>query len=245
MKVIILAAGVGKRLYPLTKNVPKCLLKVGDRTLLDYVLSDLARLQAGEVLIVTGHGGDAVEQAARSFELSVNFIYNPDYASKDNIYSLWCAREELEAGCVIFNSDVICHPDILKRAFVFVEEARDFLVIDDWKPLDEEDMKVRLGSGKVEAISKDLAVSEAQGEYIGVAGFSPDGGKVLAATLDRIIEDKRFHEFYEAAFQEMAPHHEIEALSTERLPWMEIDDFDDLKQAEEMLLSQIGGSGLV
>jgi choline kinase len=243
VEVIILAAGIGKRLYPLTKNTPKCLLKIGDITLLGYSLQTFLELGIYKITLVTGHCEREIKKFVSDFNgLQLNYIFNPYYATKNNIYSLFCARKKLKNGCIIFNSDLLCDARIIKKVIdsVNISNEKSFLIIDELKKLSTEEMKVKIGNdSRIEAISKDILPESAQGEYIGIAYFSPKGGEYLSKILEILIKEKKDQEFYEYAFQQMLISHNIYKIGTDGLPWIEIDDFNDLKKAKSFILPKL------
>jgi len=240
MKAIILAAGLSKRLHPLTIKVPKCLIKIGEISLLEYALRNFEKFGIKEVVIVVGHGAKEIERRIKdaSYCMRITFILNPEYATKNNVYSLWCARSTLKEGAILFNSDVFCHPRIIQE--VLNSQNRDFLVIDETKKLGKEEMKVRINFDTIKEISKEIDPDKADGEYIGIARFSQRGGLVLSKVLEEFIENQETDLFYEAAFQKMIVYHDLFKISTQGLPWVEIDDFGDLQRARSMPMKVLG-----
>lgn len=92
---VILAAGMAKRLRPLTDNSPKCLLRVGERSLLQRTVDALIAGGIDELVVVTGYLRNLIEDFLKANypQLKISFIDNPDYATTNNIYSLWLAIE--------------------------------------------------------------------------------------------------------------------------------------------------------
>src|SRR4051794_18805316 len=110
MKAIILSAGQGRRLLPLTEKRPKCLVPLAGRTLLEWQLRNLAAAGLEEAVVVTGFGADQIESALRTMQLqglSVRTLYNPFYAVADNLGSCWAARTEMEGEFLILNGDTL------------------------------------------------------------------------------------------------------------------------------------------
>jgi len=239
MKAVILAAGESRRLRPLTEKIPKCLIKVREKNLLDYILENFRRFGLEEVIIVTGHGAKEIERHlnSKNYGLKIKCVFNPDYASKNNIYSLWCLKNILPGGFILINSDVFCDPSIIRKALY--SKKSDFIVVDDIKSLSEEEMKIKAEDNLLKSISKDISPESAAGEYIGIAKFSPKGGTLLCDSLDYFISAGEISLFYEAAFNRMAGFYDISLLSTEGLPWIEIDDFEDLEEARGILFEKI------
>ncbi len=119
MKALILSAGVGKRLGDLTKDIPKCLLLIDSQTvLLDYSLQAIKDNGFTEVIFVTGHAEEQLKSHIdRNWKnkFSFKFIFNDKYADYNNIYSAYLARDLWDDETILFNSDIIFHPDILKN----------------------------------------------------------------------------------------------------------------------------------
>src|SRR6478609_8868043 len=116
MKAVILAAGVGKRLWPVTQHRPKCLIEIGGQTLLSRYLASLASLGVQRADIVVGYKQEMIRAAveANSFEVRVQFLVNEQF-HRGSISSLWIARTALDDDTIVMDADVLFHPDILQR----------------------------------------------------------------------------------------------------------------------------------
>jgi len=239
MEAVILAAGVGRRLCPLTKDVPKCMLKVGDRSLLSQILGNLLEVGIKEILVVTGHGAESVDDLINSFQgINIRCLYNPNYAQMNNCYSLWLTLKEVKDGFLIYNSDLLCGRDLVRK--IIEAPPEDSLLVDRGKALGSEEMKVKLDEDdRISQISKDISPREAGGEYIGIAKFSRQGGEKLKGYLDSLIRKGRIDQFYEAAFDLLAKSYSLYGVCFKGEPWVEIDDFEDLKKAKEKIWPQI------
>jgi len=103
MKTVILSAGQGKRLLPLTADNPKCLLKIGSRTLIEWQINELAKCGIDRVSIVTGYHADSVKHLInqRYDPKQIRPIYNPMYSWTDNLFSCWTARAEMTEDFVL------------------------------------------------------------------------------------------------------------------------------------------------
>ncbi len=235
MKAIILAAGVGRRLYPLTKDVPKCMLQIGDRPLLTQIVGNLIEAGIKEILIVTGHGAQFVEDLANSLKGGrISCLYNPNYAGMNNCYSLWLALRKIPDGVLIYNSDLLCGKGLVRR--IVEVSSKDSLLIDSGKALGGEEMKVQLnGEGRLSKISKGLSPAQASGEYIGLAKFSRRGRDKLLNYLNFLIKGGGVDQFYEAAFDLLAKSHPLYGVCFQGEPWVEIDNFEDLKRARDQI----------
>jgi choline kinase len=225
-RAIILAAGSGSRLRPLTADLPKCLLEVGGRTLLDHQLDALARCGITDVVAVVGFRGDKIRQQAGT---AVRYIENERFAATNSLYSLWLAREELTKGFCVMNSDVLAPPRLFER--LLTASAPDGVLVELGHDFEPEDMKVTLVDGRVVDFGKGLPSDRAQAHNVGVAKFSPEGAAVLTRCLDRLVASGHENDWAPAAFREFAGESPLAAVATDGLPWIEIDYPADLARA--------------
>jgi choline kinase len=237
MRAIILAAGKGNRLYPLTESKPKCLLKVKGKSFLNYCLENLRLCGVDDVVIVTGFASKKIDVEVKKLGYNPVLVFNPEFATKNNIVSLWVARDLIKDGFLLINSDVLFHPKILELAVNSPKE--NFLMLDDTKVLGEEEMKVKAVDGVMLHISKLLNPKESQGEYIGICRFNAAGASAIINALDQLLKENQFDKFYEEAFQRIAPGFRIEYESTKSLPWIEVDNLRDLSYARTKTIVKI------
>lgn len=202
MKAVILAAGMASRLRPLTSSTPKCLLKVGERTLLQRSMDALVREGIREFVIVTGYLHEQVEAfVSRTYgeDISVRFIHNKDYETTNNIYSLWLARPEADGeDILLLDSDLLYDGDIVKR--VLADKHENVLTLIRHE-LGEEEMKVVTDArGAITEISKTCDPAQAAGESLGIERM----GKAYTAALYRELEVMMTQEHLENSFYELA-----------------------------------------
>jgi choline kinase len=232
MKTIILAAGEGKRLYPLTLDRPKAMLEVGGRTLIERALDSLSRagIRDPEIIILAGHKSQKLKTAAPE----CLFIHNQLYDSTNNIYSLWLARKELAGEeFMLLNSDVLFAPELAQK--ILTDGRESVLMVDDVNPLVEEEMRVMVdGEGRVTAIAKTIDAQRSAGEYIGLARFGAAFSQALFKRMDEMIQAGKTNVWYENAIAEILGDQPIYLLSTQGLPWIEIDTHEDLARAAEI-----------
>jgi choline kinase len=226
---VVLAAGIGKRLRPVTDSKPKTLVDVGGQPILGHIFDALDYAAYDTVTVVTGFEAQQVREFAETEDrLSVEFVHSDAYRSTNNLYSLWLARDHLADGFTLINSDTLFPPSALQR---LAETDGSALLVDAEKDLGDEEMKVWTEDGELLDIGKEL--SAASGEYIGVSKFDSRGADVLVEELDRFVEDERVNEWYEAAFQWV-----FEAVDVDVVPvsgdWIEIDDHDDLRAGRRL-----------
>ncbi len=235
-KVVILAAGSGQRLLPLTAKVPKALLKLGSETLLEYQIRILIRLgiSPGDIIIVTGHLPDLINEVASRHHCHT--IFNPQYHQANNIVSLfsflrWTEKKPQKVPQIlIVNCDTLAHPGIFQS--LLQVPRQNAVSVDMSRGNIEEAMKVSIQNGVVRRFSKGLSAELSHGEYIGLAKFSSQGLKELSEAVQRMIADQRITEWYEEAFNVIADSTPIVPVSTQGLPWVEIDTREDYHQAQ-------------
>ena len=198
MKAIILAAGTASRLRPLTLHTPKCLLKVGERSLLQRSIDALIEAGIREFVIVTGYLHEQIEDFVRQtypdFFLplredrggSFTFIYNEAYETTNNIYSLWLARPEAEGKEVLLlDSDLLYDGEIVKR--VLADKHENVLTLIRHE-LGEEEMKVVIDeNGSITEISKTCDPALAAGESLGIERM----GKAYTTALYKELEEMK------------------------------------------------------
>ncbi|MEW6509515.1 MAG: phosphocholine cytidylyltransferase family protein [Bacteroidota bacterium] len=232
MTAVLLAAGIGSRLRPLTNERPKCLLPLGGHSLLHRTLAAFTSIGIERAVIVVGYREAMIREfvSALALPFSVTYVVNERYASTNNNASLQlagsaCAGEEI----VVMDADILFHAEILTRLTSAPHE--NALVLRDGMPVDEEEVKVVLGAGdRVLRISKDISARDAAGESLGIERFAPDSAARLFMTLER---RKDRDEFYEAAMQDLIDEGmALHAVRTGGLPCMEIDTPEDLHAAE-------------
>jgi choline kinase len=236
---IVLAAGRGTRLGILTQALPKTLLPIDDqRSILDIVLGNLKRVGINDIVIVTGHQSSLIEEAVPRMErdhgVNLRFIFNTRYATLNNAYSLWCARDLFSRGVLLVNGDTV-HPQVVEERVMATQAMDLILAVDRSKPIAREAMKVKLSpGGALKLITKDMDVARADGEYIGVALIRPTAAGLLAAALERTWR-RDASLYYEDGFQELVRcGAEVGTASIKGVDWVEVDDFADLARAREL-----------
>jgi choline kinase len=236
---IVLAAGAGRRLRPVTDGLPKALAPVdGERTILDFTLDALASHDVREVVVVVGYAAEQVEARVPDLEarhgVRLTLVHNSRAEDWNNAFSLWCAREHFSAGFLLANGDTLHTPEI-EHALLQTVTSDVVLALDDLEELAEEQMKVRLDAdGAVACISKLIDPATADGEYIGVACVPGTASDALADALETTWKrDPSL--YYEDAFQEMVDRGlRIEVATIGSSPWTEVDDHTDLARAREL-----------
>src|SRR5512134_2801299 len=194
MKAIILGAGQGRRLLPLTADTPKALLKACGRPLVAWQIASLAASGVHEVVFVAGFGTPLVESALH--DLAPNFpgcrlrvLFNPFFRVADNLVSCWLARSEMVGDFLLINGDTLFEPAVCAK--VLSSPPAPVTVVIDRKPMyDADDMKVRLDGSRLIDIGKTLPPEHVHGESIGMILFRLEGAQAFARALDECIRDE-------------------------------------------------------
>jgi choline kinase len=235
---MVLAAGPGRRLHPLTDALPKTLLPVdGDRPILDVTLANLKHVGLDEVVVVTGFAADAVRAQVPELErrhgVRLELVYNAKAEIWNNAYSLWCARGAFAEGVLLVNGDTV-HPAAVEERMLAARGPELLLALDDVKTLGQEEMKVELTpDGRLAEINKALDPRTAAGEYVGVTLIEPAAANGLADALEATWRrDPSL--YYEDGFREFADRGgEVRTASIGAVEWVEVDDHADLARARE------------
>ncbi len=243
MKAVILAAGLGTRLEPITNEIPKCMVEVGGVPLIDRMIDEIDRVGITDIIVVTGHMSEVLERhlASRENALARNahVVFNERYADWGNFYSLLVARHAIgDSSFIKFDADVVLDRSILPKLVAAPGPA--VLALDCRDDLGSEDMKARVdASGRVVELSKRIDAAVAVGESIGVDRIDGDLGPALFDKLHSMIASGDTHEYYEYAYERLidqgAPFSYVDI--TDSL-WCEVDNAADLERAHEVLARQ-------
>jgi len=237
MQAIVLAAGLSKRLRPLTDSVPKCLLKIRGKTILEMTMDNLLANGIQNFVFATGYREDMIKAyVARHYPgINVRFLTNFDYENNNNSYSLWLTRSYVEGDVLLLDSDIIFDRRIISK--LMRSAYQNCLAVNRNHTLGVEEIKVLVDTtNKIRHIGKQFAPQEAFGESIGIEKLSKDFFGRLGEVLDRkIVKESSVNEFYETSFQELIDAgNDIYAVDVSEFESMEIDTPEDLKRAEDM-----------
>jgi choline kinase len=234
MQAIILAAGISKRLRPLTDSTPKCLLKVGGKTIIEMTIDNILKNEITDFVMVTGYRENMIKDFIRNKfpGLSIKYLTNPDYENNNNSYSLWMTINHIIGDCILLDSDIIFDYRIISK--LLASEHRDCLAVNCNHKLGDEEIKVIVDSThKIQHIGKESDPAKSIGESIGIERFSRDFFKKLGEVFERkIVKEQNVNEFYEVSFQELIDKgNGIFAIDVSEYRSMEIDTPGDLDRA--------------
>jgi L-glutamine-phosphate cytidylyltransferase len=236
MRAVILAAGRGGRLRDVTGDRPKCLMRVGDRLLIERQIRSLRGCGVDAITVVAGFRAADVR---RSCGAGVDVVVNAQYASTNSLYSLWTARDLLLDGFVVLNCDVLFHDQMLRDLL----SSRDDDALLVASPRDQhyadEEMKVCVRRGCVVDIGKTIDPAEADGENVGIAKFGAAGARVLLEEATALVGAGAIREWLPRAFAAFARRRPLHVVETRGYPWIEIDFPEDYWRACAVILPAI------
>lgn len=234
---VILAAGMAKRLRPLTDTKPKCLLEVGGKTLLQRIVDAMADTGITEFVVVTGYRAEQIRDflTQRYSDFTIYFLHNADYEHNNNIYSLWMSGQVARGQeFLLMDSDILCDPETV--AVVARQETSALAV--NRHELGEEEMKVVVDADMhITEISKTCRPENALGESVGIEKMLADYSEALFRELDQmIVHEGLIDIFYERAFERLIPKgYTFKVIDTTRFFSYELDTPEDFEQASRLL----------
>lgn len=236
---VILAAGMARRLRPLTDTKPKCLLTVGGKTLLERTVDAMVAAGIREFLVVTGYRAEMIRDFLThyfqhsTFNLQLSIIDNPDYEHNNNIFSLWLAMQQLHGQEVLLmDSDILCDPEAVQR--VATQEGSALAM--QRHELGEEEMKIVVdAANQITEISKTCLVEDAIGESVGIENMTSAYTEALYQELRQMILGEGLIDiFYERAFERLIPQgHTFKVIDTTDLFSYELDTPEDFQRAQK------------
>ncbi|BFU95419.1 MAG: putative Sugar nucleotidyltransferase [Nitrospira sp.] len=239
MKAVILAAGVGKRLWPLTQHRPKCLIEIGGRSLLHRYLRSLGEVGVARADIVVGYKQEMIRAAvdANSYGVRVNFLVNEQF-QRGSISSLWVARTVLDDDVIIMDADVLFHREILRK---LVQSAYpNALLMDESVKQTGEECMVVVEGGRVIALTKRLPLHyDYAGEGVGFFKVRAADTPHIVASLRTYVDREAWQMEYEDALLEFFRDVKVGHEKIGGLPWTEIDFAEDVEKAERDVLPKL------
>ena len=245
-RALILGAGQGSRLLPLTRQLPKCLLDLSGRSMLEWQLHGLAEVGIREAVVVTGFRDDLVDEALQRVAppgITVRTLFNPFYKVADNLASCWMARGEFDQPCLVLNGDTLFEPEIARR--LLAAPSAPITVTIDRKPrYDDDDMKVHTEGERLRAIGKKLPAEVVNGESIGFLRFEAEGAALFVEELERTMRTPEGPGlWYLSAIHRLAAAGaDIRVASIEGLQWGELDFPADLAYVRQLAAGWPGAS---
>ncbi|TVV75060.1 sugar phosphate nucleotidyltransferase [Sphingomonas solaris] len=228
-RAIILSAGQGSRLLPVTADLPKCLIPFAGRTLIEWQIGSLAANGIRDIHVVTGFREDKVAAAlAGVADVDITLHFNPFFKVADNLGSCWIARDAMEGDFVILNGDTLISPQIV--ATLLAQATAPITVTVDVKDAyDADDMKVERDGDRLVAIGKRLTAEQSNAESIGMLAFRGEGPAIFRAEVEAMMRTPEgVLNWYLKAINAIAPSGDVATVSIEGMEWAEVDFPADL-----------------
>lgn len=237
MKTIILSAGQGKRLLPLTAERPKCAVPIHGQSMIEWQIDELIKCGIKDISVVLGYGAVTVEKLLdeRYGRGSVRTLFNPFFSVADNLGSCWIAREEMTEDFILLNGDTLFQAPVLER--LLASAPHPITVTTDRKSsYDSDDMKVILDGERLVRIGKDLPPCQVHAESIGMLLFRGEGVNLFRHTVEELLREPiALKRWYLSVIDELAQQTPVWTCCIEGLAWGEVDCPADLKHAEDVL----------
>lgn len=235
---ILLSAGQGSRLLPLTAERPKCLIEFSGKSLIEWQVEMLARAGVKRIDVVTGFMTDQVEEHVARIDdprVEITCHFNPFFKVADNLGSCWIVRERMKGDFLILNGDTLVSEDIVRR----VQEGSDWpiAVTVDVKPAyDSDDMKVSRGqNGRLARIGKTLTAEVSNAESIGFLAFRGEGVELFRETVRQTMRTPDgVNHWYLKVIDMIADSGKVGTKSIEGMDWAEVDFSNDIETATEL-----------
>ena len=235
---LLLAAGLGNRLHPLTQNMPKCLTMVNGVPILEQLVSSLDQHDFKRLVVVTGHFENCIQDflGTQVGGITIDYVYSPLYATTNNIYSLWMAREIIREPFLLIESDLVFDVSLLDDMLY-----PDRIAIAHMQPwMNGSTVTVnRFQEVKAFWIGKAGPSDELMYKTVNIYSLSLSSWHQIKERLDQHISAGRVNDYYETVFEEMVADGSLslQTVSFDGKPWYEIDTIKDLAEAEEMFLT--------
>ncbi|PAV06307.1 phosphocholine cytidylyltransferase family protein [Methanobacterium bryantii] len=235
MIAVILAAGTGTRLMPLTRDIPKPLLEIDDKSLLERMIINCTSSGVNEFIIVLGHKKERViekiEYLESKYQVKISTIENKRYSQTNTSCSVSLATKQLNEDVLIINGDNVVDERIISGLLAINETA---LVVDNYKQLNEESFKIRIEDNVIMEIGKGININMASGEFIGVSKVSKNDLSMFNSILEGLIAGD-VQNYYDLAYKDLSKKSRIEYFYTNGLKWTEIDDKNDWEYAHTLI----------
>lgn len=234
MKVVILAAGKGKRLLPLTETIPKTLLEINGKTILEISIDTLLECGIKNIFIVAGYCANKTKEVVDKYknkDTNIQVIDNKEYETTDNMYSAMLGLEKcIGENVMIMNGDTIVKKEVLQK--LLNSEFSNMLI--EMNPDVEDGQKVFIKDNIIKMIDK--VVPNAHGTAVNLVKLSKEDAKIYFEHMKSIIKrSDRKKYWWEQAINEILDKINIKSIEIKKDSWLEIDNHKDLEEASYIL----------
>ncbi|MFW6140609.1 MAG: sugar phosphate nucleotidyltransferase [Acidobacteriota bacterium] len=238
MKGVVLCAGMGIRLFPYTQEIPKCLLKVGQKTLLEYIIENYKKSGIKEIFLVTGYKEEKIKTLVKEKSCStIHFITNQNYMRTNTAYSLNLALKHINDDFILINGDMLFDQTILDD--LLSHPQKNCVVVDNKILLDQEEVKVIAQNGVVSKIGKNLNPTKCMGEAIGINKISHKSIPKLSDVFNALEKKGELYHFFEKGFDILSHKDCSFGILLTHKPWTEIDTQEDYDYAKNEIFTKL------
>ena len=233
---VVLVAGVGSRLRPITDDRPKALVDIGGETILGRTVRLLADYGVRKIVLATGYREDAVRRAMQDAPLAVEYCRNPAFDRTQNSVSLALCRQALGSDAFFkLDGDVVFQRQVLERLDASSSELA--VAVDAGRVVDAEAMKVTVRGADILAFGKGIDLAASAGESIGIERIAAEASTTLFDALEAAVARGETGLYYEDVYSRLIDQGKLRAgvVPVADLPWTEVDDFADLARARELV----------
>jgi choline kinase len=232
---LLLAAGTGTRLRPVTADAPKCLTTVAGHSILGRVVDNLRAAGFGRLVVVIGYQGDRIREFLQhnAGGLQIDFVYNSEYRTTNNIYSLWLARQQIRESFLLVESDLVFDASMLGGML-----HPDKIAISNILPwMNGTTVGLDATGRRVTGFHvRHSACSARRYKTVNLYTLSLKTWNLVEQRLSHYVSAKRLGEYYETVFADMVADGSLafDAVFFDADRWYEIDTLADLDEAEEL-----------
>lgn len=232
MKAVLLAAGLGTRLRPITNEVPKCMVPVNGMPIIEKQILNLVENGVEDIYVVAGYKREVLKSFLKEKYPFVHVIENDVYDTTNNMFSLYLAMDFVKGGeFLLMNSDVL-HDANIETGLIQSKETN--MVACEYGRFIDESMKITVENDVITHISKQITPEEAYATSIDVYKIGVDAGNILFDMCVDIIENQgNRNSWTEVALDQIFSKIDFYPYKIEGR-WFEIDNHDDLAAAEEL-----------
>lgn len=228
-----MAAGVGSRLLGINRGRPKCLIPVGDQTLLGRMIGQLRDHDVHDINVITGYKSVLLDETLPPW---VDQIHNPFYSVTNSIASLWLAREFLTGDTLLMNADLYFEPEVLEIALA---QTHRVAMLSDRRRIESADFRFRTRGDCILEANKQISDLETDCEYVGIVRLDRSFIGVFRTRLEEMIKRGCFSDWWEAVlYSFLGGDVDIKCADVRGAFWTEVDHAVDYARLGDWLSSQ-------
>lgn len=234
MKIIMFNSGTGSRLKPITNHIPKCLIKIDDKTILEHQILNLIKNNINEVIITTGPHEEILKKyLQKKFpEIKFKYIKNPLYENTNYIYSMWLTKKYLDSDIITLHGDLVFDECLLNRLIHTKSYSR--VLVNNEIPPPKKDFKAMIRNGRIMKIDVNLT-GEKSFFLAPMYKLLKKDVNLLMKQIDVFIQNKKYMVYAEEAFNLISDKIILKPLYYQKELCLEVDTIDDLILAKNLI----------